>query len=134
MGGMGEIFLYENFDCLVFVLIVIVYGMGYFDLYVEGQLFDWVIGDQMYVVVYGLQEIFGLLEGQVFVVGKKVQIYQFDGVVDVVDVFCDLVQCLQVVQFVFVFFDVGFQYIVLVVLVVVMFGVFGQFCFDEFWY
>lgn len=82
-----------------------------FVLDIERQLFFWLIGKEMQMVLYGLEEVFCVVELGVFCVGQNFFFDQFCLVVDLVVVFGDLEQGVEVVQVVFVFFDVWFDQI-----------------------
>ncbi len=78
------------------------------------------------------QKGFGLLEGLVFVAGEDVVLDQVGGVVDMIEIFADPIERLQVAQAAFAFLDVGLDEIAAFALALMALVALGQLGLDEF--
>ncbi len=104
---------------------------GEFRLHVERQAFLRAADDIMELTAHVPQERLRLLEGLVFVAAEHVVVDKIGGVVDVVKIFSDPIERLQVAQAALALLDVGLDEIAAFALALVALAALGQFGRDE---
>ena len=102
-----------------------------FGLHVEGQALLGAADEVVQLHAHVPQEGFGLLEDLVFVAGEDVVVHQIGGVVDVIEIFADPVERLQIAQAPLALLDVGLDQIAAFALARVALVAFGELGFDE---
>ena len=80
-------------------------------LHVEGQPLLGAAHQVMQMHAHIPQKGFGLLEGLVFVLGEDTMLDQVGGVLDMIEIFADPIERLQIAQPAFAFLDVGLDQI-----------------------
>ena len=116
---MAEIALHEDLDAATTAAILKAHGGGHFDLHVKGQLLHRTTGNQMQMAAHGPEELISLAERVIFFGAEHTHRDKPLSVVDLVDVFRDPVQRLQIAQAAFALFHVGFDHIALAALLFV---------------
>ena len=80
-----------------------------FELHVEGEPLFRTARDIVQLAAHVPQECFGLLEGFVFLARKNIVLDEIGCVFDVVEIFADPIERLQIAEPAFAFLDIGFD-------------------------
>jgi hypothetical protein len=107
--GDQKIVLHEPFDRGKARMVLIAETLGDIALNVEGEPLFGLAGEEMHVAAHRPEEIFGLFEKLEFAARQHAETDQFGGVADMVEVFGDPEQRVEIAQSALAFLDIGFD-------------------------
>ena len=128
--GLQKEVLHEPFDCAFARTIGELHPRGNLALQIEGQPVLGAAGNGVEVAAHRPKEVLSPAEVAVFLAGQQPGADQFGNVADVVDIFADPVQRVQIAQSAFALLNVGFDHVAAIAQPLVTFVALGQFLRD----
>ena len=127
---MTEIFLHEDLYATSAGAILVAHATGHFDLQIKAQLLCRAPSREMQMRTYRPEKISGSGKGIELLWSEQAEGHQIGDILDLINIFCDPVERLQIAQPAFALFDVGLDHIALALFQMTLVA-FCQFGLDE---